>query len=285
MKFYRLKDAPTGQMDVVFRESAWNKAIAVLFGLALTGIFTGVAVKAHWCWGYCGTAFGGLLTCLFGSMFLHTFHPSNWLVRIGPRGILIKFRSFLNDQFSDEDLVVVELQEREIEWVGKTAGRRVTPGNDGGVSADRITYIDIKVKSGDLAELEQRLREERARPAVGNFVKSKALAYPVSVAEGGVIRINWRSNSTWITPKADQAVAILGQRTSIREEQRILVDLVTDPKDKARQEEQILTLAESGEVIAAVRLVRKRYGYSLTQAKQFVDDLVAAAPKKDSLPR
>lgn len=63
----------------------------------------------------------------------------------------------------------------------------------------------------------------------------------------------------------------------------ILVDLVTDPKARASQEQMVIELIQCGNTIAAVRLARKLYGCSLTNARRFVEELAGrSAPRRDA---
>ena len=113
------------------------------------------------------------------------------------------------------------------------------------------------------------MKDERERKYRG----FKVLHYPVQAMPGGVIRVQWRGGSTWITPKVDNAIAMLRSVVEVRPEVAERRDFTVAPADKAAQETQILELARLGQKIEAIKLARIRYGYSLSQAKDFVTEL------------
>lgn len=280
MRFYTFKDAPARPGDAVFRESWINKLIGLIVGLAFFALLIGILTYGGvWREGGAGrvmlsimTIFMALFPLLAGHALLHALGPQNWVIRCRPGGMLIKLRSYLNDHFPEDLEIIVELRPEEIAWVGKTRERRVAPGREGGgVQVEHFTWLDIKPVANDLSELEARLKAERQVKAT-----FKSEEYPVRVIEGGVIRIAWRAKCTWVTPGADKALeAMRGlMRVSVRPEARQINDLFRDPGDRKAREDKILELAESGDTIEAVKLARKLYGFSLSEARQFVDELM-----------
>ena len=51
--------------------------------------------------------------------------------------------------------------------------------------------------------------------------------------------------------------------------------------ESAELEDYLLELVESGDRMSAVKLVRVRYGYGLTEARRFVDELAGAEKPTD----
>lgn len=293
MKFYTLKDAPARPDDVVFRESWIRNLFGFIFSLFVPLIPIGwLTIGGAWHAGRPFTAFLILVTLvfafgslLFGKILRRTFRPQNWVLRCRPGGVLIKIRSYMNDHFPEDHEVVVELRPEEIAWIGKTGERRITEGRGskrGSVHEENITWIEIKPVENDLSELQARLRAE-----FNAKVSSRFEEYPVHVGQGGVIRIAWRSESTWVTPKAARALETMRGmlRVNLRPEVERSKDLLSDPGEQRAREDMILELAESGDMIGAVKAARRLYSFSLKEARDFVDELMGqektAAPANE----
>ena len=93
--------------------------------------------------------------------------PANWLVRAGSDRILVKFRSFQNAHYPENDPVVIELSWHDIDWVRKTKETSYKPGiGDGSETlTEFFTYFDIKLRLSEeeLKHIESGLKEERSR--------------------------------------------------------------------------------------------------------------------------
>jgi len=268
MRFRTITETPLNPLSQVFRESRLTRIIAVLVGL----MFVSLGLYIVWFRGErMGWLFAGgaaLIPLIFGFRLVNSFRSENWLMRYGPPKLLIKIRSCDNHSFDDGDPVVMELDTSEVEWIRKVRETVVTKDSDGRQS-ETSTYLDLKLRDANLAELELKLKDERQRSHKG----FKVLHYPVQAMPDGVIRVQWRGGSTWITPKVEQAIAMLKSVVDVHAEYSETRDYTVEPADKAAQEMQILELARSGKTIDAIKLARKRYGYSLRQAKDFVEEL------------
>jgi hypothetical protein len=96
--------------------------------------------------------------------------------------------------------------------------------------------------------------------------------------QGQVIRIEWRSNWTSIRPRIDVAVRTLSSCITIRPDGRTDIDLSASTNDRQEQESRVLYLAERGQMMDAITLVQQLYGYSLTEARRFVEELLGRKP-------
>ena len=207
-----------------------------------------------------------LLPFAFG--FINTYRSENWLVRYSPPKLLIKIRSYQNHRLSDDDLVVLEIDTSEVAWVRKLReGDHERRRGRADVRGARVPGVEAQ-KRGCLGTAETDLRRASAQPQ-----GRKWLHYPVQVSEARTIRVEWRGPSAWITPKAEIAIEMLRSVVEVRAEEMDLRDYTVSPADKAAQEQQILELTERGHHIGAIKLARSRYGYSLKQAKEFVEGL------------
>ncbi len=100
--------------------------------------------------------------------------------------------------------------------------------------------------------------------------KSKGAA--VSIRPEDVIRIDWTTKATRLRPKLSEAMARLGREyplaPDLESEQEQAKDLERDA-----QERRLLDMVLQGNAIDAVIVAQDLYGFTTTQAKQFVDDL------------
>jgi ribosomal protein L7/L12 len=77
-----------------------------------------------------------------------------------------------------------------------------------------------------------------------------------------------------IKPNLKKTVAAFGARKiPIGPELAVVSDFRELTVSKAQQESLILSLVERGKVIEAIKLAQRAYKISLTEAKQFVDEL------------
>src|SRR4051794_38268635 len=131
MTFHRIRDVqPPGPTEFVCRQSRSMHLIPAVLGAAvLVGIFfvptDGVIKWLRWV----SALFFVLFTWRFFNLFRRSAGPQSWLLRINPRGILIKFRSCANAHFDDDDEVIVQVQPREIEWIAMLREQVLRPGD------------------------------------------------------------------------------------------------------------------------------------------------------------
>ena len=145
MILYRLKDVPVGPLDIVFRQSTWQKVFAVFFALGFACILLPFFRSDPFAF-YAVATIMGIVVLVFLLILIKTLRVSNWLVRCNEDGLVINFRSYLNDGFPEDDVVAVGLKFAEIAWVG-TVGKRLTmpSARDQGVTTtERTVYLDIK---------------------------------------------------------------------------------------------------------------------------------------------
>jgi hypothetical protein len=200
-------------------------------------------------------------------------------MRLYPRGdsIWIKFRSYQNEHFSDDDQVIVKLVPQEVAWVGLLKEHWLRPGdNDWGTISEHCTYLDIGLAEQiDVEPLRQKLDEERHREPPGHYVKTTYRDYPVKLLEPAVIRLVWRSSSAFILPSPGRVIREMSRFAEVRDQRQKFLDAATPAADQKAMEGQIIELVERGDVIGATKLVRRRYRCSLPDAKRFVDELTA----------
>lgn len=229
---------------------------------------------------------GAILACAILGFFAHflcfnvkkTLAPTNWILAMDRGRLLIKFRSYLNPHFPETDPQIIQLARSEVESARMTKQTLRKPDLRGRQTTSRHIFLDLALPKADLAPLKELLRTERSitPPTVGKFFKSRSKAnhYPVSVVDDRIIRIEWRSPSDHVTPGIKKAIDFLrNERIRIDPPQNETVDLTQSSADQSKAEDQILYLAERGDLIAATRLARRNLGLSLPEARRFVKEL------------
>lgn len=280
MKLLKLQDVSLGQHHCVCKQSPLAQFVAfLLFGALTMGAFCWHRFGALPLWGaILGGGFLFLISLLFFSIFKKSLATTNWIMAVGPNEVLIKFRSYLNAHFPKTDPQVVQLLPSELQWARITKQRITAPGSDNGNVTSFHTFVDLSVRAGDLSPLQDRLKYERTvQIETGTKVKTRSRArhYPVSVVDSQLIRIEWRSPHDVVVPGAKKALAALSRcGIAVDSLHREVIDLTEDRSEtKKSTEDKILHLAERGNLMAATKLARRAYKLSLTDAKQFVEEL------------
>jgi hypothetical protein len=101
---------------------------------------------------------------------------------------------------------------------------------------------------------------------------------PLRVTSSGLLRLEYRTGWRRTVPGIEALITALKRVTTVKPMERTVVDLrPSSGATNAEQDQQIIELVERNDRFAAIKAVRKRYGMSLADAKQFVDDLAAGA--------
>ena len=286
LSFNRASAVPETSDDLVYREGDIGKFAALVTFATLGIICIGATLWMLLLPGYQRAlafipGFYGivlvLLTWIAWRSHRAALGPMNWLVRAAPRGLYIKFRSYLNHGFPEEDRVVLYLPKEEIAWIRahRRNEKRHQADTERATIDVRHDYLEIGLKGADLSALAEQLAIERAHREPGQTVFRH---YPVSIREGGIVAVEWRSGHGRTRPRLARAVTQLESFYSTvaftpdKESQ----DAPVEQLAAGEQGDRILELALKGEITEAVRLARRLYGYDLTQAKTYVEDLTRA---------
>jgi hypothetical protein len=252
----------------------------------------------------------GLFVWSAWSRFRSCLLPTNWLVKLRPDRILVKYRSFQNLNYDENDRIIIELPWRDIVWARKT---KETSNKDKGDSTvtEFFTYLDLKLdlSEEELKEIKAGLIEEQnrkpPRSEVGELrhelfrarknkspkheiqeLKEKirqAKANKKSQKKSGVkfndypVRLmdNGILRIRWngIKPKIDKALKLLSLQTSLESEIKLKSDSTVDLLKGKELDDMILDRISKGDRFDAMALVKKHYSYSTTEAKKFIDEL------------
>lgn len=241
-----------------------------LFGLLFAGFI----------WVFCSVI---VLTCvLAGLVFLFSalaaMKTSNWTLRAAPEGIYLKLRNYGDHRLSAADPIVAFIPKREIRRL-KFVGQKTRMVADADVPEDNQTYkeesLEIALYGEDLSLIEHAFEEERLRKGPtwikGVTTRAKGAALRL-FPESGVIRVDWKTRKTHLTPSVKTAMAVLGglydTETEEAAEEAPLVTL-----SKEAQEERLREMVRRGDAIGATALVRETQGLTLTQAHQYLKSL------------
>ncbi len=276
MQLMRMADVTATDRDRTFAYSR-SRALLDSIILVIAAVTAAVLSWVNHSWlGYDLAAVVLLSSLIFRKMVSARFRPSNWIVRLTDQGLFIKFRSYLNDHFPEHDLIVVFIAHSEIRSARLILQRQEVPDRDDGSRPTAITkkqkLVEVELSS-ETKELSDALARERARALDGkNLGKISARFHhlPVRLAAPDRLQIEWN-----VEPNAPTFLDALSHHTLIRPTQETEKDFVhLETLSRAEQESRLLQLVESGDKISAITRALRLYNYDLTQAKDFVEELV-----------
>lgn len=210
-------------------------------------------------------------------MLTARFHPANWLVRLSDDGAFIKFRSYLNSHFPDQELTAVFIPHSEIRGARRIVGKQEVPELDDNnrptSSSKTIKRVELEL-AGDSNSLAGAVDRERRYVSEGNArlkIISRYHHLPVRLPTADKLQIEWE-----VVPCAGFFLNALSRRTPVHDAENILTDFVNLEKlSREEQENRLRQLAESGDKLGAIAVARRLYACDLTQAKDLVEGLVS----------
>ena len=150
--------------------------------------------------------------------------------------------------------------------------------NHDGTTVWTDRYLDVRLVESAPAELAAEISEERRRFVPGKHLRGLVTSrrrnghVPVSLPNEQTLRLAWRSRFDFITPSLKTVLRDLAGHCAVDEAStKDLSDekLVTgDEVDRL-----IIQSVETGDRLGAMKLLQSKRGYSLTDAKEFVDEL------------
>lgn len=212
----------------------------------------------------------GLFFLFYANDWRKTLKPTAWLALAADDGVYVKYRSYRNVSWSEEDLQVVFAPYRVISGARIDKRTWLTPETQTRATrSERVTYVELELVDADLGELQQRLADERAgKPGRSPGGSKTWQHFPVSVEPGNVLRIEWRAR-----PGAAAFIQCLAAHgVQIRAPAATRADLRKAPDD-----EQVRELARRGQVLDLIRVLRYNSDMTLVQAKTEAERLIAEA--------
>lgn len=285
LKFLSLRDFRAPPDAVAYRHRVWTAAL----GLALMGGASLALLYIAWRGGlrfnnrgdgippFIGWWAGGVLALFTRAMpyvFLRQrLKPSNWVVLRAAKGLYIKYRSYLNAHFPEEDEQIVFLPYAAIGAARLHRRTWLTPSDRGRTRWERATFVELRLDDRtQIDALAAKLAVERARKGprrktwYGSATAGRYGDYPVQVAADGSLAIAWR-----VSPGATQFLADIAGKIDIADAARTDYDW----RDATTPETAVAatTLGRMGDSFAVVRLLRRKYGVPLADAKAHSDDI------------
>jgi hypothetical protein len=268
MRIYPYSQLPLHPKDIVFKQSRLPTTIGIVACLFLIGL--GIVIirdGAGWFGWYFTSIIAIIMLIAFGRLF-HLFSPKNWFLRFNFSRILINIApAFAKVSESDP---ILELRSDEIEWIRIHRQITLMPNRTRKTTSE-TSYLEIKLRNGNFDELRSCLATATVpRKWRGWTIHAEA---PVRLMDDDILRLVWRSRQSFVAPSLEKALALLGKQFPVQEELSDFQDNTISTADKQKMEEQVIEFVAQGRLIDATKLAQKRYGYSLTQARTFVEDL------------
>lgn len=231
---------------------------------------------------FCGLAvlIGILAGLMFTSSALAAARASNWTLMALEDGLYLNLRSYTDWRLPPEDKVIAFIPKREIRRFrflhrnNRVVGDTDNP-TDTHLSKD--AYLEIQLHGPDLAALSECLVAERQKsvPTLIKGVTAKAKGAALQIGDPpGVLRLDWFTRKTRLTPKLAKVEEILSglyQTTTLHEADEAPIDSLST----AAQEDRLRDMVRRGDKIGAAVLARTLYGLSLTEANRYLEDLEA----------
>ncbi|MCC3304984.1 hypothetical protein [Sneathiella sp. HT1-7] len=231
-------------------------------------------------WIFCGLI---VLTCaLVGLIFLFSafaaMRHSNWTLRATPEGLYLKLRNYGDYRLNATDPIVAFIPKREIRalhFMGQKTRMVTDPDIPEDKHLHKEEWLEIALYGTDLTLIDDALGKERTRkgPTWIKGVTANAKGADIKLmAETGIIRVDWNTRKTRLTPPLKEAETILdGIYLTEKEEAAEEAPLLTLSKE--HQEDRLREMVRRGDAIGAAALVREIHGFSLTEAHQYLKSL------------
>ncbi len=198
------------------------------------------------------------------------FRPTNWVLWVRPRSLMINLCSY-QDRGPRDALSVVELNDDEIAEMWRRTERYTIPKTAGRSVSKWLESLEIKLHAHENTELTAAVAECRKRKQAGMQITLKSVSLPAP----GLVRIAWWGGTGHsIAPRLKYVLDKLSHRVHVSEPvdtQRASWDQMSD----AEVDDQVLSLISSGSKLDAIKLLRAHREMSLVEAKLFVDELAS----------
>ena len=282
MRLLSLDETPHMLQGTVCRQSRLAVLlVSVIMGAMLIGLpaFLVWHAPLPWWIKLLGAGLAGLVARWLIGNVLKSWRSSNWLLRIAPDGLWINIRSYLNHELPP-GRTIVHLPYEEIAQVCEHFWKRTEQSSDGTTMwTDR--YLDIRLVEPVAEPLRAELAEERRRYVANSHLGGLATSRsrnghaPVTVPSDNAIRIAWRGRFDWVSPSLRRVLRELEGRVAVGSATH---SELSSSQDLSGEEIDSLTLqlVESGDKMGAVKLLKDRRGYTMTEAHRFVEELTAA---------
>jgi hypothetical protein len=279
MKLYAPDQVPDVIVGRVCRQSRTISIFGTLALMAMLAVVPAcfvVAARASMWISFPVLSFASLMVIWLTGRIVSALRSTNWLMRIAPDGLWINLRSYLNRDFAPSATVLF-VPYTEIATASEYTVKRSERSDDGTmVWTER--FLDLRlaepVSEDVAAEISEERRREDCHEYLGGFVTSRGRNnhVPVLVPDDHTLRLAWRGRSDFIVPSLKKTLRELAGRCTVGETtKKDVADL--DKLTAEEVDQMIIDCVETGDTFGAIKLLQDKRGFSLTDAKKFVDEL------------
>jgi len=279
MRIHRGCDVTPDDSGLVCRETRLG---GLIFALIVSAAFLGPTVF-FWIQGIwfffvvLGLASLVIVPMLIGDVRLR-FRQTNWTLWAPPGKLLVNLRSY-QDRSALERPSVVELADHEVAEIRRHEHRYSTSSGQGRTTFTKLVSLDIVLRTPDDGTLAKLIADRRTTPQpwqklAGMRSRSNVTLHSVTLSAPDILRIAWTGGRNHaITPGVNRMLRELETRIHVGGP----VLKVDGGNSAAEIDDRILSLVQAGNRIEAIKILREHRGYSLIEAKQFVDELAEKA--------
>lgn len=260
------------------------------YNMVVGVVFLSLAVAAPFIFDrWTGSMIGGVVIALFMLLFAKLaigmaracLKPSAWILRVQADGALIHLQSpFLHTP--PPGPTVLSIPWDQIQCVSHHQSEKST-GFGESESTVQFHQLEISLKEAipediqDAIKSGNRRRNESTR--FGIKTSSKVAHTPVTVANAYTLRLPFKGVQPGVKPKLKDALNACAAHVPMGE---AAAEPLPEPQSMSDSafDDHILALAESGQKLTAIKLLREREGMSLVDAKTFVDGLTQTPPEE-----
>ena len=272
-------------------EQAWlqRAQVARLSPAVLAGVCALCLVGLAWAglcqpgppWGWLALLPGApilLMLCLSLSALRASFGPGRFVVSVDRSSLLINFRHFQNQHFPDDKPSAVRLSLREIKAARVVQIKLASIGQRGQTGEREEWFLDLELAHDETDRLARALRYENVRLSEG-LISSRSGKPFLHLLAPDRLRVSWSGLSPDLEQFAEglqELLPVSRESPAAREGDHFL-------------EDSILHHLLAGNQIAAIKLLRRRYGFGTSRAVEFLAELsgqcVRAAGRRDGTDR
>lgn len=260
------------QADETFRTSPWAM-LALPVILLAAGIALGWALLSGHLPGIFWVGFVILALLVPFALqvnALPAFRSSNWVLKIRGDRLYLMLRNYRSTHLPEDAPVVVSFDASEIASVGQQMRQFAVPSGSGRTRHWKERRLEIRLRDPVPPEFITALQTQPEWSETW-YGRRRNDASPVSCDER-TIRILWSGPHDLIVPRINRALAILGRIVPVHDtsvvDRRQPMHLTDSQFD-----DHVLELCQAGNRIDAIRLLRERRNYSLSEAKRWVDEI------------
>lgn len=217
--------------------------------------------------------FGGFAVLIGNAMIAQVTaarQPSNWQLAITRDRLWVKFRSYHHWRAPPDDKVVLQLDRYDVDRLVPREGQVMT-GTGKTRQIEQIGRLDILLREKLTAEQSEAIASENTRMFGHGFVKGRTHHSPVLVGKDGALLVNMHK----VAPSLRAFLTAVPSTYLIEPVQPLLsmsegAGSAYPGVDDAKAAE-IAALAQSGQTLDAIRLLRERTGLGLKECKEAIE--------------